>query len=531
MKFITNTSAITLVAALCLLLLPSCNDLDLVPEDTYGINILDNPEGTNLIINAAYRELALYPYYGRSFIYCSDLTSDDSEYIIGETAFPIRIALEDFAWTPTSDHNADVYGVAFTSISVCNRLLDVATDDNPTAIGQALYLRALNYFNLARMYGGVPLFLSQDVPIETFRTAARNSLDEVYDQILLDLNRVINDELLPRSWPERETGRATEWAARALLAKVYLTLASPGTDYQGSKSGFWEQSLEQSRFIRDEGPFELEAEVNRLWNPAFEYTNSEVIFDLGANGIDQFLGGIPGRYTTSTNPIDRAGWEFGWGNNVPTRQLYDAFDPADQRREAGFVTSFIAGEELTRERFERVGQTDNYNSTGDIRVFAPGDTVPFAFWQEPRIQRPHLGKYRFYGANSTPGSNVDDNNYIVFRYAEVLLMLAEAANEVNGPDGEAYEAVNTVLRRAYRGSTEFDLPTGLNRESFRTRLQNERWKELHHEGKRWWDLTRWGIYQSRMAQFGKSVQAFQKVYPLPQAEIDRNSNLAQNPGY
>lgn len=521
-------------AALFLLLtLGACKDLDVVPPGAFGENILESEDGTNLIINNAYRQLALYEYYGRSLIYCSDLTSDDAEYIPGEITVPDRLALETFSWSAANVHTSEPYVSAYSSISVCNQLLDVVTEENPTGLGQGLYLRALNYFNLVRMYGGVPLFLTQDVDLEVFRTASRNSIDEVYDQILEDLERVVDGELLPRSWPQTENGRATEWAARALLARVYVTLASPGTDYLGSKAGFWEAAVEQLRFIRDNGPFSLEEDLMTLWTPESQYSNSEIIFQIGTNGVDQFLGGIPGRYTTSTRPIDRFGFEFGWGNNVPTTELYDSFDDEDQRKEAGFLTFFIlrADTTISRERYERVGRSDNYTATGDVREFSRGDTIPFEFWQLPRIQRPHLGKFRFYGASSTPGSNVDDNNYPVIRYADVLLMLAEAINEVDGPTAEAYEAFNLVRRRAYNGSTAFDLEGGLGEAGFSSALQQERWKELHQEGIRWFDLVRWDIFRGRMASFGRTVEPFHKYYPLPQNQVDINPNLDQNPGY
>lgn len=509
----------------------ACVELDLEPEDSYGQNVLDNAAATNLILNNAYRELPLYEYYGRDFVYCSDITSDDAEYIPGESTFSARQELEDFSWTPFSSHNVEVYGSAYNSISVCNRVLDVVSEDNPSAVGQALYLRALNYFNLVRMYGGVPLLLTEDVPIEELARVSRASEAEVYAQIVDDLARLTDGALLPERWPESDNGRATRGAAHALRAKVHLTLASPGTDVPGDKQGHYRVALEQARLVRDAGTYSLEPDLDRLWTPDQQYSSSEVIFLNGTNGIDVFVGGIPGRYTTNYNPIDRAGWEFGWGNNVPEIRLFESFDDDDQRKDAGFVTYFITGDTLEREAFTRVGRTASYNATGDVRTFFPGDTVPYTHWSEPRIQRPHLGKFRRYGSASTPGSNVDDNNFIIFRYAEVLLMIAEAANELEGPTDEAYEAINAIRRRAYRGSTDYDLETGQSQSSFRQALQDERWKELHQENKRWWDLVRWGIYQERMAEFGRDVPAFRQRFPIPQAQLDQNPNLTQNPGY
>ncbi len=523
--------ASALALATTLAAVGACVDLDLEPIDSYGENVLDNPAATNLIINAAYRLLPQYDYYGRAFVYCSDITSDDSEYIDGETVFASRAELDNLTFTPFSSHNVEVYGAAYGSISVCNRVLDAVGEDNPTALGQALFLRALNYFNLVRMYGGVPLLLTEQTPVEELARIARASEAEVYAQVVDDLKRVTDGGLLPASWPESEKGRATKWAAHTLLAKVYLTLASPGTPAGTDKTALWNSALTQARIVRDGGAFSLEPDVTTLWTPERQYASTEPIFQLGTNGADVFVGGIPGRYTTSTNPIDRDGWTFGWGNNVPELALFNLFDDRDQRKAAGFTTYFIASDTLQRERFTRQGRTNSYSATGDRRTFFPGDTVPYQFWSVPRIQRPHLGKYRRYGSLSTPGSNVDDNNYFVFRYAEVLLMIAEAANEVNGADAEAYASINAIRRRAYRGSTAFDLAGGLSREGFRKALQEERYKELHHEAKRWWDLVRWDTYRERMAEFGKAVPEFRRLYPIPQSQLDQNPNLTQNPGY
>ena len=107
-----------LALASALATISACVELDLEPIDSYGENVLDNPSATNLIINAAYRELPQYEYYGRSFIYCSDLTSDDSEYIDGESVFSARAELENLTYTPFSIHNVEVYGAAYSSISV-----------------------------------------------------------------------------------------------------------------------------------------------------------------------------------------------------------------------------------------------------------------------------------------------------------------------------------------------------------------------------------------------------------------------------
>ncbi|MEM1118826.1 MAG: RagB/SusD family nutrient uptake outer membrane protein [Bacteroidota bacterium] len=508
--------------------LGSCTELDLLPEDAYGENVLSDPKATNLIINKAYRELAMYEYFGRDYIYCSDLISDDSEYIEGEILNVDRLALEFMANTVANEHSERPYEWAYRSISVCNRVLDIATEDNPFAIGQALFLRAFNYYVLARTYGGVPLILTQELSVEELSTVTRNSLTEVYDQAVADLNRVIDSELLPEKWIEEEQGRATIWAAHGILAKIYLTMASPGIDYNGDKRTLYQKALDHAKFVRDNSPHTLAENYQDLFHPDTEYSNPETIFQTGCNGIDANKGGVPGRYTTNYNPIDRVGWEKGWGNNVPEWRLYESFDDADQRKAVGFVTYFITDRNLTRERYERLSY-DEYQPTGDVQNFNPGDTVFYPYWEVPRIQRPHCGKYRFYGSNFNAESNVDENNFNLLRFAEILFIIAECENEL-GNQSAAIDALNQIIRRAYRGDASYDVST-MSQEAFLERLQHEKWKEHHHECIRWWDLVRWDIFQERMNEFDRFPEAKHRYHPIPQKEIDRNPNLAQNPGW
>lgn len=520
---------ITWFLFICYVAFFSCNDLDLLPEDAYGENILSDPKASNLILNKAYRELAMYEYFGRDHVYCSDLISDDAEYVEGEILVADRLALEFMAHTSNNEHATNAYEAAYNSISVCNRVLDIADmEENPTAVGQALFLRAFNYYVLARTYGGVPLILTQELSVKELSTVKRNSVTEVYDQVVKDLRLVVEEDLLPAQWQEQEAGRSTIWAAHGILSKVYLTMASPGIEYNGSETNLYQKALDHAVFVRDNSSHTLADDYQDLFHPDTEYSNPEVIFQTGANGIDAFKGGVPGRYTTNYNPIDRVGWERGWGNNIPEWKLYLSFDDNDQRKAVGFITYFITNETITRERYERLAYNE-YRATGDIQTFNPGDTVYYPYWEVPRIQRPHCGKYRFYGNTFNAESNVDENNFNLLRFAEILFIIAECENELGNQDA-ARAALNQIVRRAYRGDTAYDIEP-MNKEAFLERLQHEKWKEHHHECIRWWDLLRWDIYQERMNEFDRFPEPKHRYYPIPQQEIDRNPNLSQNPGW
>ena len=502
-------------------LLSSCVDLELLPEDQYGSNVLQDPESAGMVINAAYSYLTDYPYYGRAFIYLNDIVSDDSDYVPGHSTFADRVELDNFTFNSSHGNLSEIYPRAYNSISVCNLVMDNWIEGHdPYVKGQALFLRSLNYFNLVRLFGGIPLFTTMDAPIESFFNAERATLDQVYDQIITDLTAIVEENLLPENWTEANRGRADLWAAHTLLSKVYLTAASEGTLYMGDKSSFYEKAALHSKTVMDQSDRALEPDYKTIWLRGHLYTNSEVIFAIGANGIDVIQGGVPGRYYRNYEPLD-PGFNEGWGNNIPRLDLYNSFEDDDYRKEVGFLTYFIAKDTLER------------NSS----IFYPGDTVTYDYWIPTHIRRPHLRKFYYDpGPNHNYSSNVDGVHFMVLRYADVLLMYAEAQNEATGPTNEAIEAVNKVRRRAYKldlnQSSPHDVAAGISQNEFRQLIRTERRKELHHEAQRWFDLVRWNIYVDRMSALGKeNIGEHHRYFPIPQVEIDKNPNLRQNDGY
>jgi hypothetical protein len=541
------------IVSIAAILASSCVDIDLKPIDNYGVNVMSDPKSTNYIINLAYGRLmgrGAYEYYGRAFIYLNDLTSDDADYIAGESPNAQRTELDLFTYNASNENIVQVWPSAYDLITTCNSLLDVTKQEqNPTAVGQALFLRSLCYFNLVRLYGGVPLYLSVPMTNEELSNASRkkrNSINEVYDQIVKDMENVVSNNMLPSVWAGDEKGRASKWAAETMLAHIYLTMASPGTEYTGKKETEWlQRALVLLKDIKDNSSLALEPNYNSLWLVANEYTNSEVIFDIGCNGRDLPNGGIPGRYTTSYNPIDRAGWANGWGNNVPSLSSFNSFDSKDTRKKA-FVTSFVlsadrlsalSGSDIDRDASNRLNLARVSTVTSIIKHFYPGDTVSYEYWQtasgQRHIARPHLGKFADRSGVYDPFPNVDDHNFIIYRYADVLLMFAEVENELNGPTALAYSAINEVRTRAFGGEsgTGIDIPAGLDKTAFKNELMKERRKEFFQEAKRWFDLLRWNTFMEVMTADGKNVHEYNRYFPIPQPERERNPNLEQNLGY
>jgi starch-binding outer membrane protein, SusD/RagB family len=502
-----------------LVIFSGCVDLDLLPEDSYGS--LDDPRSASMVVNAAYSYLTDYTYYGRAFIYLNDIVSDDSDYIPGHSIFPHRVELDDFTFNPSHTKFNEIYPRIYRSIAVCNRIVDNWVEGNdPHVLGQALFLRALNYFNLVRLFGGVPLTTTMDVPIEYWFDLERASLDEVYEAILSDLQTIADKSLLPFKWSASDAGRADLWAAHTLLSKVYLTLASEGTLYTGNKTGFWQKAADHARIVMDQSDRRLEPDYKTIWLRGNLYTNSEVIFALGANGVNNTDGGVPGRYYRNYEPLD-PGFNEGWGNNIPQLDLYNSFDEEDYRKEVGFLTYFIAKDTLER-------------PTG---IFNPGDTVTYHHWIPAHTRRPHLRKFYYDpGPTSNYSANIDGVHFMVLRFADVLLMYAEAENEANGPTADALEAINMVRRRAFREDIyspgTHDISLDVTQSELRQLIRTERKKELHHEAQRWFDLVRWDIFENTMKSAGKTnVGPHHRYFPLPQVEIDKNPNLKQNDGY
>lgn len=528
----------------------SCVDIDLKPIDSYGVNVMSDPKSTNYIINLAYGRLmgrGAYEYYGRSFIYLNDLVADEADYIAGESTVAARYELDNFSYNASNENLTQVWPSIYDVVTTCNSLLDF-TDPavNPTAAGQALFLRSHSYFNLVRLFGGVPLMLKvpmTNAELTIAQTMKRNTINEVYDQIVMDLENVVSKDMLPTAWSGSEKGRATRWAAKTLLAHVYLTMAGPGTKYEGKKENLWlNRALELLKDVKLNSGLSLEANYNDLWLVAKEYTNTETVFAIGCNGKDLSFGGIPGRYTTSYNPIDRVGWEFGWGNNVPSLKNFNSFDQNDTRKKS-FNTYFILSADrlnaLTTSDIRTDASGKKYlarvsSITSIIKSFYPGDTVRYEYWQTNTgnriIARPHLGKFSERAGNYDPFPNVDDHNYQIYRFADVLLMLAEVENELNGPTTIAYDAINEVRKRAYNSQGSYQL-SGLNKDSFKAAVVAERKKEFFQEAKRWFDLLRWDTYMEVMTADGKNVREYNRYFPIPQTERDKNTNLSQNPGY
>jgi hypothetical protein len=357
-------------------------------------------------------------------------------------------------------------------------------------IGEASFLRATFYFDLVRAWGGVPLITST----VTSPGQTRATKDEVFNLIIADLNTAIAGLPEKSQYAAADIGRATRGAAKAMLARVYL--------FRGDFVNTEKFALE----VINSGEYDLEADFGNANSEAGEH-GTESVYEIGAmrfegiaNGGSQY-GNVQGVRGTPNR---------GWGFNRPSMELMAEFETGDPRLEATviFLGEVIDGITILGDGPTPDETEDANGNTIEIecynqKVWTPGQTVPPQFGHNRRI----------------------------IRFADVLLMAAEALNE-NGKPAEALVHLNRVRQRA-RGAIVGILPDVLlgTKDVLRNAILHERRVELALEGHRFWDLIRTGRAATVLGPLG-FVAGKHELLPIPQNEIDlAQGTLGQNPGW
>ena len=385
--------------------------------------------------------------------------------------------------------------------------VDVDPSIKNPVVAQAYFARAFIYFHLVRLYGDIPYLDKPVTDIIAASTMSKTSADIVYENIIEDLKFAKAN--LPNTQPARSIPAKS--AASAYLAKVYLTLGEYQLAYDEAKE-----------IIDNAGTYNLalEADFQDLYITATIDNSLEPIFVLDFIGQSD---GDQGRDYLSAFTGIRADEQYGngggWSVLVPALAVFDDWDSRDYRRSVSFDTEAIFG-----------GVVEPYTN------FAPFHSVG--------INRPHIAKYtRGTGITNQGNGRLSNNNYLMMRYAEVLLIAAEAANEI-GNSAEAHTYLNRVRERARNGaagSTPSAFPadaSGLSQSDFTTAVLEERRLELAFECKRWYDIARRRLGDTAFGASGfEGAKAnwdsgTDYLLPLPADELARNPNLLpQNPGY
>lgn len=536
------------LGALLLAALPACNDdgfLAEVPEDFIGPeNFFRNADDALAAVNGVYGSFiapqgcGVDQYMGRNFYMLVEYPGEALTSRYGATHD--RGSIDALNITTEHEYLATVWKCAYSAIASANAVIaNVPKIDGMDAglrdrlVAEARFLRAIHYFNLVRLFGEVPLRLE---PVTTLNNLAqpKSPAAEVYAAIVADLEFGV--ERLPATYAGisgANTGRATSGAARALLGKVHLQY---GAVHRGGAASY-QKAAEQLRAVVSGGRYRLLPEFADVF--ALNNENSaEVIFAIQNLRVP----GMGGRLAQHVAP-QRSGLA---GANTPATSFYAEWPfyrdwPAQDKRKAGTWLTEYVHPDRGLVRWSRAPLGTNMTSTQLNNYGTPGGGPTPRKYMDP---------------NALTGAG-EENDYILLRYADVLLMLAEAANEVSGPTAEAYNAVNAVRTRAGLPN----LAAGLNTEQFRNAVQLERRYELVLEGHTYFDMQRhWEWSRARVEAnilagkpvsaggqglntspynnsvpkvglSGGSVEDKYRFFPIPEAALRTNPELVQNPAW
>jgi hypothetical protein len=494
MKKISNIKLIIFLTAISIAGIYSCKKLDENPSSVIvAQQFYKTASDATSAVNAAYSTLNSdpagdFPLYGRQLNLLVENGSDNQVYSPSNTNPDVR-ALGTATYISSNSRVQKVwqqlyYGINRANIAIDNiPAIQMDTTLRDRLVRESKFIRGLLYFNLVRLYGAVPLILHNPTTINpNALLVGRTSVDSVYLQIVSDLKDATN---LPKSYGGADLGRATGGAAHTLLAKVYLTRQD------------WSDALVQLNVVINGGygyalfPNYYDAFQKATKNGKEHIFSVQFETNLGAVNSTQYLSESFTSFNTQTWPID-----------VPAdSSLYRLFSATDTRRAVTFYSSV-------------------YNA-------ATGQTVVYS-----NQYVPYFNKFVDYSLTPLSTQAQSGINYPVLRYADVLLMYAEAQNELSGgPTADAYAAINQVRTRA----NVPNLTASLNQSDFRDSVFLERRKEFIQEGHRWFDLVRQGgttlVDALHKIPAKSAASSKNTLFPIPLVEVQLNSKLTQNPEY
>jgi hypothetical protein len=486
-----------LLAFLFLIMLSACQKdfLDRKPKgqltyDTYFETADHAVWATNAVYsNFRSWEMCAFPWIG-----LTDILSDDADKGSTPNDALYILELDDFTFDASNDAFSQAWRGCYQTIFRANLAIEnIPNIDMDEALRNRLvaenkFLRAYCYWRLVQWFGDVPI-VTRQLNDEEYFTQTRRPAAEVYvliEQDLLDAAAVLPEK---SDYAGGDLGRATTGAAKGILAKLYMLKK----DFAKAEQTCLE--------VINSGEYSLLPKYADNFTQAGENAE-ESVFEIGAVAIQAAVAG-PG--ATPFNMIQgvRGVPNLGWGFNRPSDDLVAEYEPGDPRRQA---TIIYVGE-----------------------VLPDGSTI---VEDNPEILNERYNQKAWVPAHAGLQDN-GPGNIRILRYADILLLAAEALNE-NGKPAEALTYLNHVRARA-RGSNNFILPdvTTTDQSELREKIYHERRVELAMEQHRWFDLVRWGRAGERMKAVGKNfVDGKHELLPLPQTEIDLSGgNLAQNPGY
>jgi starch-binding outer membrane protein, SusD/RagB family len=480
-----------------------CTDLE---EETYGIinsqTFYKTPEDAESAIIYCYAILPEVGYYSRGYYIVTELPTENLTQK-GDAGVS-NFELDELRTTATNANLDDMWTYIYRGISRANGVIanvpGIVMNETTRnqIVGEAHFLRALHYFNLVRMFGAVPLRVdvidnANQIPL------AKSSISEVYDLIIGDLEQA--EQLITVN--RISEGRANRVAAQALLAKVYLYLASagnsdsPGYEFVTNADDMYAKALTfSSKVIEDQTTYNFTDVLVDIFNTDIYKTAAvtEHIFDAAVDRNGDREGSfskLPNMFLPADrameiiyNPSDGASPRInigqGWSHFRTETHVYNSYAANDKRKTDLIVSKY-------------------WNSGTEYNLDINSSSRPFT--------RKFIDPKRIGDASSC--------NSPIIRYSDILLVYAEAS----GPTVEGYAAINKVRNRAGLG----DLAPALGVDAFRAAVINERAFELAFEGERLFDLRRTNTMEEVLeVQYGKPITSGAYFFPIPQREIDTN---------
>lgn len=478
----------------------SCSDfLDKTSYEDPSAEVIKDEAVAIALTNGAYQPLQRPKLYNMR-MWTLDIVAGNSEVGAGGGQDGIEtVQLANFITGTDNASALDIWRGPNPGILYCNTVLESVPGLNISekiknrCIGEAKFLRAHYYFILVQLFGDVPLSLTPAKPGDDLKPV-RTDKNRIYNEVIIpDLKDAIS--LLPtrEEYGDNDKGRASKGAAAGMLAKVYLTL------------GKYSDCIEMCKLVESLG-YTLNSDYSLCFGGEKVNKNTaESLFEV------QYLGLTKAGFWDDTNQAcwlstymgpRGTGWVGGgYGWNQPTQEFIGEYEYGDLRKEKTVL--YEGCPPFDGKAYKKTMSGTGYN----VRKFL----VPLSI---------------------SPDYNTNSASIVVLRYADVLLMWAEALNEL-GSTEDAEEPLYQVRKRA--GLTDRADVEGLTQIEMRDKIRHERRIELAFEGHRWFDMIRWegGQYALDFLHSIGKVNASKKhlLFPIPQKEIDSNHNLSQNTGY
>lgn len=525
----------------------SCDDflVETPQTDIAKDGVYNSVSSAKSALAGCYAKMSDYNAFGYNYVHVLNVTSG-----MGVSIKQNDVNLTSMNILPSDVNLTSVYNGTYEVIRVANDIIDgmqhstISNEAEKNRIwGEAYFSRAVSYFNLVRLFGKVSLITA---PVKNYADAQqpRAAVELVYAQIESDLEKAW--ELMAEAG-KGEPGHPHKYAAKAVLAKVYLTMAT-----ELNEDTYLQKAFDAGKEVYDAKVYQLVRPYAALFGSENK-NNAESIFEI------QFSATVnSGRTTEMTFPVGHPLMSNimtqgkSWGKTRPTPRAFDQFDEADPRREVSFVSTNYSNifEANEKKKTILLYPTAKADGTKQKWTYKQGDSE-YAAWK------------KYYDKGMT--AQASNCNFVYYRYADLLMVLAEAANELGLPEASVY--LNEVLDRARdRDGNSVIEPTELyplavtaeeaaDKALLRERIFRERLKELTGECDEWYTIRRMGTsylkkimeeHNTRLVEWyeGQSIDpaSVKFVYtyevtdhnvkknmlmPFPADEIVRNQNISQ----